>query len=81
MPVTAADRDCAESTAAAVDREVREIVERVFKRTQDILKDRQFVLERAARRLLEKETLDEKELLQLAAEAAEAEAEASRHAA
>jgi cell division protease FtsH len=53
-------------TAAAIDDEVRATVDRVFDRTVALLRERRDVLERTARRLLEKETLDEVELQQLA---------------
>jgi cell division protease FtsH len=41
-------------------------VDRVFDQTVALLRERRDVLERTARRLLEKETLDETELQQLA---------------
>jgi cell division protease FtsH len=44
---------------------VRAIVDGMLDRTVSILMDRRDVLERAARRLLEKETLEEHELRQL----------------
>jgi cell division protease FtsH len=56
------DRDYAEETAAAVDHEVRAIVERVFQRTQGILNARRAILDRAAKKLLEKETLEQSDL-------------------
>jgi cell division protease FtsH len=61
-PYPAGERDYAEQTAAAVDEEVRGIVERVFQRSQGILKARRAVLDRAAKKLLEKETLEQSEL-------------------
>ena len=48
-------------------------MDRVFDRTFVLLRERRDVLERTARRLLEKETLDEAELQQLAGPAARAE--------
>jgi cell division protease FtsH len=57
-----AQREYAEETAAAVDHEVRAIVDRVLQRTQGILKARRSVLDRAAKKLLEKETLDQSDL-------------------
>ncbi|SCB21863.1 cell division protease FtsH [Bradyrhizobium shewense] len=56
------ERDYAEETAAAVDHEVRAIVERVFQRTQGILNARRAILDRAAKKLLEKETLEQNDL-------------------
>jgi cell division protease FtsH len=61
-PYPAGERDYAEQTAAAVDEEVRGIVERVFQRSQGILKARRAVLDRAAKKLLDKETLEQSEL-------------------
>jgi cell division protease FtsH len=62
----AQERSYSDETASTVDDEVRSIVDRVFERTVALLRDRRDVLERTAQRLLEKETLDEAELLQLA---------------
>jgi cell division protease FtsH len=56
------EHDYAEETAAAVDHEVRAIVERVFQRTQGILNVRRAILDRAAKKLLEKETLEQSDL-------------------
>jgi cell division protease FtsH len=56
------ERDYSEATAAVVDRTVHDIVQAAFARTVKLLEDRREVLERTARLLLEKETLDEDEL-------------------
>jgi cell division protease FtsH len=61
----AQERSYSDETASAIDDEVRAIVDRVFERTVALLRERRDVLERTARRLLEKETLDEAELQQL----------------
>jgi cell division protease FtsH len=58
-------RDYGEVTATTIDNEVRSIVQAAFERTVALLKERREVLEVAARRLLEKETLNEHELLEL----------------
>src|SRR3954471_10692103 len=58
-------RDYGEVTATTIDDEVRSIVRAAFERTVALLKERREVLEVAARRLLEKETLNEHELLEL----------------
>jgi cell division protease FtsH len=58
-------RDYADQTAAAIDSEVRSIVERVFQRTQGVLRARRAILDRAAKKLLEKETLEQSDLEQL----------------
>jgi cell division protease FtsH len=62
----AQERSYSDETASAVDEEVRAIVDRVFDQTVALLTDRRAILEATARRLLEKETLDEAELQQLA---------------
>ncbi|MCA6108707.1 ATP-dependent zinc metalloprotease FtsH [Bradyrhizobium cenepequi] len=61
-PYPTPERDYAEETAAVVDHEVRAIVERVFERTQGILNARRAILDRAAKKLLEKETLEQSDL-------------------
>jgi cell division protease FtsH len=61
-PYPVREREYADETAAAVDEEVRAIVDRVFERAQGILKARRAILDRAARKLLEKETLEQSDL-------------------
>lgn len=56
------EREYADETAASVDEEVRAIVDRVFERAQGILKARRAILDRAAKKLLEKETLEQSDL-------------------
>ncbi len=74
----ARERDFSDDTAAAIDAEVHRIVGDAFERTVAILTERRKLLERAARRLLEKETLDEAELKALvAAEGSPARVEAA----
>jgi cell division protease FtsH len=67
-PYPVRERDYAEETAAAVDHEVRAIVDRVFQRTQGILNARRAILDRSARKLLEKETLEQNDLAALVRE-------------
>jgi cell division protease FtsH len=64
-PLVPRDRAFAEKTAASIDEEVQAIVQTTFERTVAILRERRALLERAARRLLEKETLDEAEIAEL----------------
>jgi cell division protease FtsH len=59
------ERDYSDETATAIDDEVRAIVNTVFERTVQMIRDKRDLLERTARRLLEKETLDEAELKEL----------------
>jgi cell division protease FtsH len=68
------ERAYSEETAAAIDEEVHSIVQAAFERTVSILMERRDVLERTARRLLEKETLEEAELRELAGLTARGEA-------
>jgi cell division protease FtsH len=63
----AQERDYGEATADAIDKEIRKIVDDVFDRTIALLTERRDLLDLTARRLLEKETLDENELRQLVA--------------
>ena len=61
-PYPVREREYADETAAAVDEEVRAIVDRVFERAQGILKARRAILDRAAQKLLQKETLEQSDL-------------------
>jgi cell division protease FtsH len=65
LPSAPRERDFGEDTGNAIDAEVRSIVDGALDRTLRILRDRRDALERTARRLLEKETLDEAELMNL----------------
>jgi len=65
LPPPPREQDYAEETAAAIDKEVRSIVQAAMERALAILRERRDVLERTAQRLLEKETLEEKELMEL----------------
>jgi cell division protease FtsH len=58
--------DYGEAAADAIDAEVRSIVDGALERTVALLRERRDALDRGARRLLERETLDEAELIQLA---------------
>ena len=66
------ERSYSEETAAAIDEEVKRIVDGTFDRTVGLLRERRDTLERVARRLLETETLDEGEMTALAGQASEA---------
>jgi cell division protease FtsH len=65
VPPALQRRDYADQTAAAIDNEVQDIVERVFQHAQDLLRARRGILDRAAKKLLEKETLEQADLEQL----------------
>jgi cell division protease FtsH len=68
QPYATRERDYAEQTAAAVDHEVKAIIDRVFQRTQGILNVRRSILDKAAKLLLEKETLEQNDIAILARE-------------
>ena len=55
----------AEETAATIDGEVRGLVQAAMDHALGILREKRDVLERSARKLLEKETLEEKDLIEL----------------
>ena len=55
----------AETTAATIDSEVHDLVQAAMERALGILREKRDVLERSARKLLEKETLEEKDLVEL----------------
>ena len=56
------ERDYSDETAAAVDEEVKRIVEETFGRTVALLQERREILDASSRLLLERETLGEEEL-------------------
>ncbi|MFZ3045948.1 MAG: cell division protein FtsH, partial [Desulfatirhabdiaceae bacterium] len=57
-----------EATAELIDTEIQEIISSQYRQSLDILKSRQTVLKKAFHLLLEKETIEGKELLGLMAE-------------
>jgi cell division protease FtsH len=65
LPSPHREESYAEETAALIDHEVRTIVESSMNRALDILRQKRDILERGARRLLEKETLDDRDLAEL----------------
>jgi cell division protease FtsH len=67
MPGTT-ERRYSDETAREIDHAVKQLIDRAFDRASSILVDRREALERGAQALLEKETLDEKELHALFAE-------------
>ncbi|GLH82416.1 ATP-dependent zinc metalloprotease FtsH [Bradyrhizobium sp. SSBR45G] len=64
-PGSSRSADYGEAAGDAIDAEVRTIVTSALERTRKLLQDKRDVLERSARRLLVKETLDEGELASL----------------
>jgi cell division protease FtsH len=65
FPLPQREEDYADETAAVIDNEVRRIVQTAIDRALDVLREKRDALERSARKLLEKETLDEKDLAEL----------------
>jgi cell division protease FtsH len=65
LPMPPREQDYGEKTATAIDDEVRSLVQHAMDRATGILNEKRDILERSARRLLEKETLDENELTTL----------------
>jgi cell division protease FtsH len=61
------ERDFSEETAAAVDEEVRNLVDQAYKRAKDVLVNNKHVLDKLADMLVEKETVDSDELQDLLA--------------
>ena len=58
----ASDRDFSDETAAAIDEEVRSLVEQAYRRAKDVLFNNRHILDRLAQMLIEKETVDSEEL-------------------
>jgi cell division protease FtsH len=61
----AAERDFSEETAAAIDDEVRNLVEQAYRRAKAVLVQNRPVLDKLADMLVEKETVDSDELQEL----------------
>lgn len=59
------ERDFSEETAAAIDEEVRVLVDRAYVRAKDVLQQNRQVLDKLAQMLIEKETVDSEELQEL----------------
>jgi cell division protease FtsH len=63
----ASERDFSEETAAAIDDEVRNLVEQAYRRAKQVMQENQAVLDKLAEMLVEKETVDSEELQELLA--------------
>ena len=57
-----AERDFSDETAAAIDDEVRNLVDQAYRRAKDVLVKNKHVLDKIANMLVEKETVDSEEL-------------------
>lgn len=64
----AAERDFSEETAAAIDDEVRNLVDQAYRRCKSVLLQNRQVLDQLAHMLIEKETVDAEELQALLAD-------------
>ena len=62
-----AERDFSEETAAAIDDEVRQLVEVAYRRAKEVLVSNRHILDLLANMLIEKETVDADELQELLA--------------
>nr|WP_199290102.1 ATP-dependent zinc metalloprotease FtsH3 [Leptolyngbya sp. FACHB-36] len=60
-----AERDFSEETAAAIDDEVRNLVDQAYRRCKAVLESNRHVLDQLAQMLIEKETVDAEELQEL----------------
>ncbi|MEM6502458.1 MAG: ATP-dependent zinc metalloprotease FtsH3 [Cyanobacteria bacterium P01_C01_bin.89] len=58
----AADRDFSEETAAAIDAEVRTLVDQAYERAKSVLVENKGILDELSELLIEQETVDSKEL-------------------
>lgn len=58
----ASDRDFSDETAAAIDEEVRHLVDQAYRRAKEVLTNNRQVLDQLAQMLVEKETVDAEEL-------------------
>ena len=62
-----AERDFSEETAAAIDDEVRKLVDVAYHRAKEVLVSNRHILDTLANMLIEKETVDADELQELLA--------------
>ena len=63
----ASDRDFSDETAAAIDEEVRNLVDQAYRRAKDVLISNKNILDKLAQMLIEKETVDSDEFQDLLA--------------
>jgi len=58
----ASDRDFSDSTASAIDDEVKKLVDQAYQRAKQVLVENRTILDKLADMLIEKETVDADEL-------------------
>jgi cell division protease FtsH len=63
----ASDRDFSDETAAAIDEEVRNLVDQAYRRAKEVLVNNRYILDKLAEMLVDKETVDADELQDLLA--------------
>ena len=63
----ASDRDFSDTTAAAIDEEVRRLVDEAYQRAKEVMLNNKHILDKLAQMLIEKETVDAEELQELLA--------------
>ena len=63
----ASDRDFSDETAAAIDEEVRNLVDQAYRRAKEVLTSNRYILDKLSEMLVEKETVDAEELQELLA--------------
>jgi cell division protease FtsH len=63
----ASDRDFSDTTAAAIDEEVRKLVDEAYQRSKNVLVSNKHILDKLAGMLIEKETVDAEELQEVLA--------------
>ena len=61
-------KEYSESFASAIDEEIREVLERAYRRARTVITERRAFLENLAGVLLEKETIDQAEFAQMLTE-------------
>ncbi|KAG7254570.1 hypothetical protein CRUP_029409 [Coryphaenoides rupestris] len=59
------EKPYSEATAELIDKEVRELVDRAYKRTLELIQEKKDMVDMVGRRLLEKEVLDKADMLEL----------------
>jgi len=63
----ASDRDFSDTTAAAIDEEVRKLVDEAYQRAKEVMLNNKHILDKLAEMLIDKETVDAEELQELLA--------------
>lgn len=59
------EKPYSEATAEMIDKEVRELVDRAYQRTLELIKEKKDLVEKVGKRLLEREVLDKADMVEL----------------